>query len=215
VTVHNPVPHEEAVELLPWLVNESLDGETKVAMSAHVASCVMCRREIAELKALSESIRQPTLDMPIPEPDMRRINARIDAQLAREGRAACLFAAVRDFLRNPWRIAFVAQTLALLLVVGLWLQQQSVDPEFRTLTSDTVLPDGHYLRVVFDPTLEPAQLSALIDSHQLQIVSGPSERGVFTLQFATAAGADERTRITGKLLENPAVLFAQQIGSGE
>ena len=215
MTMHRQMPHEEAVELLPWLVNESLDSESRDATTVHVASCVMCRREIAELNALRESIRQPALEMPIPDPDMRRINARIDAQLARDGRAARLLAAARDFLRDPWRIAFLAQSVALLLLAGLWLQPQTADPEFRTLTSDSALPDGHYLRVVFDPTLEPAQLATLIDSYKLSIVTGPSERGVFTLRFATETSAANREQIAAQLLENNSVLFAQPVGSKE
>ena len=43
------VSHEQAVELIPWLVNESLVGKEKEAVLEHAQSCVICRRDLDDL----------------------------------------------------------------------------------------------------------------------------------------------------------------------
>ena len=122
--------HEESIELLPWLVNGSLTASEREAVQTHAESCIVCRRELAELEALQESIQAPAFV--VPAPDMRRINARIDAQLERESRGQNVIAALREFFASPWRAAFAAQTLALVVVATLWLQADTNEPQPRT-----------------------------------------------------------------------------------
>ncbi len=215
MTMHDELSHDEAIELLPWLVNNSLDADERETVAAHASACVTCRRELAELKVLHSSAQEAAAHGVAPEPDMRRINARIDAQIERDNRTARLLEALRDFFQSPWRVAFAVQTIVLFAVAFLWLQPQTAEPEFRTLTTVQTLPDGHYLRVVFDPNLDSVVLTELIDSGNLAIAAGPSERGVYTLSFAEAASAEERERIAALLLEDTRVLFAQQVVGGE
>ena len=207
--------HDQAIELLPWLVNESLDAEQRDAVGAHASSCVICRREIAELEALHRSIRNRPAEEVIPAPDMRRINARIDAQLDRESRPVRVLADLRRWFGSPLRIAFFVQTVVLLAVAVAWLGPDEPDPVFRTLTNTATLPSGHYLRVVFDPTIEEPGLAALLESAGLSVVSGPSERGVVTLRFADGMGIADRDAITRQMRDDSRVLFAEPVESGE
>ena len=204
--------HEESIELLPWLVNGSLTASEREAVQAHAESCIVCRRELAELDALQESIQAPAFV--VPAPDMRRINARIDAQLERESRGQNAIAALREFFASPWRAAFAAQTLALVVVATLWLQADTNEPQFRTLTSTEALPAGNYLRVVFDPNLEPAAIDALLVDVGLGVASGPTERGVLTLRFADAATEADRAAASDALRNDPRVLFLQPVSGG-
>ena len=204
--------HEESIELLPWLVNGSLTASEREAVQAHAESCIVCRRELAELEALQESIQAPAFV--VPAPDMRRINARIDAQLERESRGQNAIAALREFFASPWRAAFAAQTLALVVVATLWLQADTNEPQFRTLTSTEALPAGNYLRVVFDPNLEPAVIDALLVDVGLGVASGPTERGVLTLRFADAATEADRAAASDALRNDPRVLFLQPVSGG-
>ena len=204
--------HEESIELLPWLVNGSLTASEREAVQAHAESCIVCRRELAELEALQESIQAPAFV--VPAPDMRRINARIDAQLERESRGQNAIAALREFFASPWRAAFAAQTLALVVVATLWLQADTNEPQFRTLTSAEALPAGNYLRVVFDPNLEPAAIDALLVDVGLGVASGPTERGVLTLRFADAATEADRAAASDALRNDPRVLFLQPVSGG-
>ena len=207
--------HEQARELLPWLVNDSLDAGERELVDEHAKSCVICRRELAELESLQASVSQTADPIAVPAPDMRRINARIDALIEKENRAQILLSRLREFLGSPWRIAFAAQT-ALLIVLGTALfWPQSEQAEYITLTvPQQVLPDGQYIRVVFDPNVGAAELPGVLDTLNLTIVEGPSERGVATLRLAAGVSAADRDGLVADLLTNPAVLFAEPVTTG-
>ena len=215
MTAPEDIAHDRAFELLPWFVNASLESDEHEAVRAHASSCMICRREIAELEDLQRSIRHLPADEAIPEPDMRRINARIDAQLARERRPLRILSALRDWFGSPFRIAFAAQTIALLVIAVIWLQPNETDPEFRTLTSTEPLPAGQYVRIVFDPNAGESAVAELLDSSGLILVSGPSERGVATLRFAADTGDNEHDDLIRRMQADSRVLFAEAVESGE
>ena len=107
---------------------------------------------------------------------------------------------------------FLANLLAIAII---WLQPEETEPVFRTLTSTEPLPSGHYVRVVFDPTVDESGVTALFESSGLMLVSGPSERGVITLRFADDTDGDERDDIVRKMREDRRVLFAEAVESGK
>ena len=49
------VSHQQAAELLPWLVNDSLDAGEKENVLEHALACVICRRELDELMLTTPS----------------------------------------------------------------------------------------------------------------------------------------------------------------
>lgn len=203
------MPHAEAIELLPWFVNASLSPDEHEAVTAHASACVICRRELDELEALQTSIRQRSGQVVAPAADMRRINARIDAQLARENRGTRFMATARSLLRSPLRIAVAAQSVALVVVLVLLLQANNGEPEFVTLTTPATLPAGHYVRVVFDPTVDATAIGVLLQELGMRIIEGPTERGVYTLQYA--AIADDGDRAVAELRADERVLFAEPV----
>jgi len=214
VVMHEAMPHDQAIELLPWLVNDSLDAEERRMVADHATSCVICRRELGELQALQSLMHDPAAESLAPAPDMRRINARIDAQLAREAKGSALLSSLRGLLASPFRVAFAAQTVALVVVAAAWLLPRAESPEFETMTSAEQLPAGHYLRVVFDPTIESTTIERLLDESHLAVVAGPSERGVYTLQFANDLSPQERSTVIDGFGSDARVLFAQPVEGG-
>ena len=211
---HDPMSHEQASELLPWLVNNSLAEAERDLVHEHAASCVVCRRELHELENLRDSIADASAATEIPAPDMRRINARIDALIEKESRGQVLLSNIREFFRSPWRLAFAAQTAVVAVLAAVLLWPQIDEPEFTTLTDPQALPEGQYVRVVFKPTLPASDLSNLLDTMNLTIVDGPSERGVYTLRLAANPGTADRAAIVADLSSNDGVLFAQPVPSG-
>jgi len=214
VIKHDPMTHDLAIELLPWLVNGSLEADECEAVRLHVASCIICRREVAELQVLHESIGGAAAEIEVPAPDMRRINARIDNQLENTSRASSWLAALRHIPGSPWRIAFVAQTVALLVFAVIWLRPEEIQPVYQTLTTAKTLPAGHYLRIVLDPRVELAGVSELLDANSLTVASGPSQRGVITLRFADDVATEQRNDIINKMREDARVLFAEAVEGG-
>ena len=146
---------------------------------------------------------------------MRRINAQIDALVDRENLGDVVLARLREWFRNPWRFAFTLQTVLLVALGAVWLAPLNPEPEFRTLTEPQTLPAGFYVRIVFDPTLDPAQMSVLLDGTGLAVVSGPSARGVYTLRFGDGTAATDRIAVVRALQGQPGVLFVQAVAGGE
>ena len=212
---HDTMTHDEAIELLPWLVNESLEPDEREVVHAHATSCVICRRELDELRALHQAIDSTAAVIEAPEPDMRRINARIDEQLERESQPSGMTPLLQSLFGSPWRVAFAAQSVALLAVTVLWLMPANTPPEYQTLTSTAALPEGHYVRVVFDPTLDEATVNALLETTGMTVAAGPSERGVVTLRFDEATNNERRDAIVAQMRDDVRVLFAEPVVSEE
>ena len=212
MNVREHFSHEQAVELLPWLVNDSLDELEKEAVLEHAHACVICRRELSSLQQIGDSISDTSSTLPIPEPDMRRINAQIDALIDRQNLWRDSITRFRNLFNSPGRIAFAAQSVVLLALAMFLVWPEPDDARFETLTQTDGLPDGHYVRVVLSPDIQQSQLRSFLEEYELIIVDGPSNRGVYTL------GVAHRTQDTDLLIsslqDDPIVLFAQPVVIG-
>ena len=206
------ISHEQAVELLPWLANDSLPDAERAVLEEHAHACVLCRRELAELRDLHASISRLDAEIAIPAPDMRRINARIDDLLQRQTRGRRAWEKLIGLFENPWRVAFAAQTAVLLAVAAAWIWPADPGPVFTTLTSPQVLSDGRYLRVVLDPALDEAAVAELLGENDLSIVVGPSARGVYTLSVAVPSA--ELDAVAEALRASPGVILAEPVVVG-
>ena len=214
VNARKLMPHEEAIELLPWLINDSLSGDERDTVLDHARSCVICRRETKALENLRDSVKRVLSPAPIPAPDMRNINARIDALIHRQNLGRRWLSWIAGFCVSPWRIAFVAQTVLLVVLGTAVLWPTTRNAEFTMLTQSQDLADGHYLRVVFSPDLTHARLGALLDDLGLAIVDGPSERGVYTLATQNSMTVAKRDIALTHLSNHRSVLFAQPVDLG-
>lgn len=212
MNVRESVSHEQAAELLPWLVNESLDADEKEGVIEHARACVICRRELDELERLRDSMVPESLA--IPAPDMRRINARIDRLIDRQKWGRILITRAREAFDGPWRIAFVAQSILLIVLASILLWPEPDNAEFTTLTEPGDLPSGTYVRVVFSPELAKPELAMLLDRFELRVVDGPSNRGVYTLGPADSISLEDRDNLVLFLQGDPRVLFAQPVIHG-
>ena len=209
--VPESLPHEHAMEMLPWLINDSLLGDERAAVLDHAQSCVMCRREMKSLEELRDSVSRLSSPVPIPEPDMRNINARIDKLINRQNWARRSMTLIGDFFASPWRAAYVAQSVLLVVLAAALLWPATRDTEYTMLTQASDLADGYYVRVVFSPDLTHPNLQELLDDLELRVVAGPSDRGVYTLATENSIVITERDAALASLLENRSVLFAQPV----
>jgi len=166
------------------------------------------------LEDLRDSVESSFDTVSIPTPDMRDINARIDKHIGRQnfGRRALVW--IGDLFSSPWRAAYAAQTVLLVVLAAALLWPATRDTEYTTLTQITDLADGHYVRVVFSPNLTQSGISDLLDDMELRIVAGPSDRGVYTLATENSNAVRERDNALATLSKNPDVLFAQPVNQG-
>ncbi len=214
MTARNAVLHEQAMELLPWLVNDSLSSDERVAVLDHAKCCVVCRREMQQLENLRDSIKCLSNRVAIPAPDMRNINARIDSLIDRQNLGRRTLSWISEFFPSPWRAVYAAQTVLLVVLGAALLWPDTRNAEFTTLTQSQELAAGHYVRVVFSPELTAADLQTLLDDLELTIVNGPTDRGVYTLATEDSMAVEQRDVALTKLSKNPGVIFAQPVNQG-
>ena len=70
--------HEQASALLPWLINGSLSENEKDTLMEHANSCLDCRREAKQLKALQAALSRESALSSVPPPNVPRVMKRIE-----------------------------------------------------------------------------------------------------------------------------------------
>lgn len=98
--------HEHPDDLLSWLVNDTLEGKERRRVEEHLRSCLRCRREVEELRALRRDVARAA-----PRPSaggLERFLAAVEAE--RGGR--------RPWFRRAWAGA-AAAAAAVAVAVGM------------------------------------------------------------------------------------------------
>lgn len=212
--MRDPMLHNEANELLPWLVNDSLQPGEKQALLAHARVCVVCRRDLAELEELQRAVGDAAAATDAPPADMRRINRRIDRHMARRRLLPGFVDAIAARLPSPLKFAVAAQAAIIIGLLAVVFVPERPEPAYTTLTTETNLPAGEYLRVVLAAPGDDERIASLLQRHGLTIVDGPSERGVATVGFAAETGPDRRREIAAALASEAALRFVQPVTIG-
>lgn len=195
---HRPGEHEEIALLLPWYVNQTLEDGELARVRAHLRHCLVCRREVQSLRALSTTLAEAPLPEPVPKAAFARLQRRLPPRPA----------PVHG--RPPWRgsrfplpRAALAAAASLLLVaalagVGFQVSQPTA---FYTLASPPpTTPAGGEIRLVFAQQLPQEQIDALLRHIGGRIVAGPNAMG------AVAIRLDEG----GKPVQAAALAFLRQ-----
>lgn len=205
--------HEVALQLLPWLVNGSLSDDEALATRDHASSCVICRRELTSLELVQVEFALASEALAAPAPDMREINRRIDDLIDQQNGWRDTFFRLREFAQSPWRLAFVAQSIALFVLAVILLAPSPPQAEFATLSNASVITGDGFVRVVFSPDLDGQALTALLSDYDLSVIDGPTERGVYTLSSIVQRGEREHSQMVLNLRGRSEVLFAQTVAS--
>ncbi len=181
------VLERRTLELLPWYVNGTLEGDERELVRRQVLTSLTCRRELDRLRRLQELIRHDDAEAVATDRAFEHLMARIEASdMTPRGRP-------RGFGMqfSGMRLAVAAALVA--AVSSLWWWADA--PDIAPATYDTMsLPQPADLRtatvrVVFAPEITESQRHEILASHGLKAVSPPTADGVVTLSFA--AGADQ------------------------
>lgn len=203
--------HDAAAELLPWLANDSLPDDEKARVLAHAQSCVVCRKDLVALEALRDTVTAGVAEPDLPPVDMRRINRRIDDYMEKRRRIPRAFEALGTFLSSPWKAAAALQAVVIVVLLVVLAGQQSDRPQYTTLTDDTPLPPGDYLRLVVEAEPAAGDLDALLDRFDLVLVDGPSPRGVATVAFPQSADREQQQEVIATLSGHPMLRYVQPL----
>jgi hypothetical protein len=220
--------HARAHELLPWMVNGSIEGRDAAWLDTHLAGCADCRGELAAQQRVRDAIaREPTVEF-APQAAFNRLWKRIEADAhgspvaddavadsrgAAEGRDSSRPPRARPARTHaaPWlRVALVAQAAAIaVLCVTLWRAPAS--PSYHTVTDAPVGPavNGPVVKAIFDDQVRLADVKDILAASGLVVAAGPSEAGVYTLTPRDAQIADIPPTTLERLRADPRVRFVE------
>jgi hypothetical protein len=201
VTAPAALPHARAFELLPWLVNGTLDRSERESVEQHVRACIVCRLEVKEQQRLHGAVRaRRTVDVSA-EAGFDRLDRELDAENRGGGR--------------PWRIRYAsaapfaaaaAAGIAVLAVL-LWATPLPELGGTRYQTLATSPANTALLDIVFADQTTALEMQALLDDIGGEIVAGPSDLGRYSVRVDRAAGTD-LDELLSALSADPHVRFA-------
>jgi anti-sigma factor RsiW len=193
--------HDRVVELLPWLVNETLTRAEEAEVRRHLSNCVTCREQLEQLEELSDTVREaPRLQTnPVAALDSMRQRLEQESEVESSGMRPRSSPLVRWIL--------LAQAAALVFALGLLLLQRTASPwpspPFRTLTESSapITAGAPRARLMFAESSTEREIRQLLHQVGARVVDGPSEKGVYTVELevetrdpATIAGRVEALR---------------------
>jgi Putative zinc-finger len=220
--------HDQAAELIPWLVNGTLAPEQTAALRRHLQTCEHCRADLEEQRQVHEAMRAegpllfaaeasfhkllPRLQSGHGEPS--REHLRGAGRRGEESAAPSRHPGARASVLLRW-VAVAAAVEALALGIGgyLWASSGRTPPApYYTLTSPTPsYREGERMRAVFKSELSLGQLQILLHSVNAHIIDGPTGAGVYTLGFPASVDAAMAHERILSLRARASVLFAEPV----
>jgi hypothetical protein len=193
----------DALMLLPWFVNGTLEGEEREAVQRSLRSSLTVRLEHDRLVRLQAVMKSDDAEHAATDRGFERLMARIAANgVPVEARPVVSRRAWR-----PWPLAQAAAILALASGLAWWtLRDDAVAPgTYVTLTSEP--PAGvqrPQLRLMFAPGVSEAERRALLAEYGLTQAAPTTPDGLYGLVVSESADARD---IAERLRSDPRVAF--------
>ncbi len=166
-------------QLLPWLVNGTLEGDEKTRVEAWLES----QEDGDELRAFDEALREQVRSEQVGSPGafgLRRLQKEIQSERRLQKPA-------ND--NRWWRPAIAAAALVIVVQGGVIFDQFRDQGEYTPLGVEQT---GIVLQVEFAPDATQQQISELLQGIDAEIVGGPAASGLYRLQLVEEdANADE------------------------
>jgi anti-sigma factor RsiW len=163
-------PKDHPIELLPWYVNGSLDGEELQEVESHLESCEHCRSEVAFLQSVRQEVKAAGEAAAPGDLGLQRLLRTVRAERK----------AVR-WAPQWWQPALAAAALVVViqaaLLLNLWPEPEPITP------LGGPPPAGIVLQVRFVPTATEAQIREALQEVDGTIVSGPGAVGIYRVEL--------------------------------
>ncbi len=207
--------HEQAWELLPWLVNDTLEAVEREGVSSHLASCRDCRAEAERCRSLQALVRAAEV-APSPHPaQLARLLQRVD-ETEKAGKRPRMIRLLGSRRVNVWwALTAQAAALVVMLAVIFWPEPPQ---RYRVLGNPepaaAVAPAQRQVRVVFTPTATEAELRRVLLEVHGEVVAGPTPFGAYTIAVPAGPGAEPLPLVLEHLRADPHVRFAEPVAGG-
>lgn len=213
--ITHELSHTEALELLPWLVNASLNEDLSRQVSDHVDQCEICQQEWAILSSTTMAFNTGEPDYQDVDNRFQNLIRRIRDEEAQQqhggdnaiqhrfGRTlASWFGLSGD--RQQWAVAFTFGVIVGcgVLIAASYFADTRLDDEYTVLAGEE---SALHLRVLFVDPPDPASLDELQkdlgNALRWQRISGRE----YVIVFPEDAGVDDVAAIRSELLSGELV----------
>jgi hypothetical protein len=190
------------LELLPWYINGTLEGDERELVKRQVLASLTCRKELERQRRLQELIRREDAEAFVADRAFERLMARIKASdstsRAHQRRAGGA---------TTWN-RFAAAAALVAAVSALWWRADTTDvaPATYETMSRPQPADSRSatVRVMFAPTVTDSERQQLLASHGLKAVGPPDADGVVILSFNDAT---DQADALAALKQDPRILL--------
>lgn len=196
----NQQVHEEVLELLPWLINDTLEGKERLRVLNHLNDCRSCQLERDRLQALGALVQSSDDDIGDNyKPGFDKLMARIaESEASEPTTSETSETGERPNVspqrsRQPLLLGVAASVCILLSAVVLMpsdeMPVQITPPAAETLSipKTTGLANQmdsvtHRLTIAFDRNADAATLRTAFIQSGAYIVSGPDQDGRYVIE---------------------------------
>ena len=184
----------KALELLPWYVNGTLEGEERELVRSQVLASLTCRKEFERLRRLQELMKHDDAEAIATDRAFESLMARIRASEAAPASPA----------GGIVQLAIAASLVTAATALAWWWVATPVTAPAPYETLATAQPEAAAapLRVVFNPGVGEPERQAVFARHRLTAVAPPTAEGVYTLGFPDEA---DPAAIVAALREDPRI----------
>lgn len=117
--------HQEAVKLLPWYVNGTLEAEERQLVQGHLKGCFQCKSQLEEWERIEAVLGELGREAPQPPTHLpREVLDQIEHQVRKDGPRR-LGKPSPPWWRSPWMLQAAAViVLAIVGIQNLYLRQE-------------------------------------------------------------------------------------------
>jgi hypothetical protein len=215
--------HNEVWNQLPWYINQTLSTEEDAVVEKHLSSCLVCRNELVQQRALKEVVISEDSEKTAAIRSLSALHQRIQA--TNDQSASPQWLAWLQNIRNIVQASHIgiqttlaAQAAVIMIAIVFTIADKpahSDSDSFQTLTSEAtgVESSAHVFNVIFAEDLTVFGLQKLLEDLELNIISGPSPAGAYELSavHSTVTTADRFNKVLADLQNHPKIRFATQV----
>lgn len=190
--------YEEAWDLIPWFINETLGKDEARAVAAHLESCSQFAAEVAMQRRLAQCVQSLEINDARQQDSLRMLESRITPRRS----LAELFAPLLDSFWAHHRSFAMAACALVALIVGVSAFGPGA-PDYQTLTEESAPIAGTEFRLRVAPETDLSALREDLLAAGAATVSEPSDGQVVRV----IVNDGDLARLREVMDNHPAILF--------
>jgi hypothetical protein len=215
--------HEQIALLLPWYVNNTLQGNEISLVQQHLKNCLTCNHELKSLKRLSSSVQQASKFNASANPEsFANLKKRLNNQFSEVKNPDVIhldnykaLKKIKSWLNNiPNYSLALAATVVMAFVLPKFLSVESYfSNDYRTLSdsNNNAVKYTNAVKVIFKEGTSQEIVNKMLSSVGGIVLEKADAQFLYIIGFAKNTNETEVTEKLNKIRENKMVIFAEPV----